>query len=119
MRIALGLPVALAALLAAGPALSVTCKDDIAAVERRLNSAGAETVTGKEPPGGPTAAPSDKALDKPPEGKPSDPATQPTKAGVEQARTLLAKAKEQDKAGQETTCQDTMTKVKEAAGALP
>jgi hypothetical protein len=119
MRTAFSLPIALAALVAAGPALAVSCKDDIAAVERRLNSAGAEQVTGKEPPGGPTSSGSAKALDKPPAGSPSDPATKPTKAGVEEARTLLAKAKEQDKAGQETACQDTMTKVKEKAGALP
>ncbi|MEN3209239.1 hypothetical protein PUR23_04210 [Methylorubrum populi] len=119
MRIALSLPITLAALLAASPALAVNCKDDIATVERRLNSAGAEQVTGKEPPGGPTSSNSPKALDKPPEGAPSDPSTKPTKAGVEEARKLLAKAKEQDKAGQETACQDTMTKVKEKAGALP
>lgn len=119
MRIALSLPVALAALVAAGPALAVTCKDDISAVERRLNSAGAEQVTGKEPPGGPTSSNSPKALDKPPEGAPSDPATKPTKAGIEEARKLLAKAKEQDKAGEEAACQNTITQVKEKAGALP
>lgn len=119
MRIALTLPVALAALVAATPALAVTCKDDISTVERRLNSAGAEQVTGKEPPGGATSSNSPKALDKPPAGTPSDPSTAPTKAGVEEARSLLAKAKEQDKAGQETACQDTMTQVKEKAGALP
>ncbi len=79
MRIALSLPVTLAALLAASPALAVNCKDDIATVERRLNSAGAEQVTGKEPPGGPTSSNSPKALDKPPEGAPSDPSTKPTK----------------------------------------
>ncbi|MEE7455456.1 hypothetical protein MPAR168_16630 [Methylorubrum populi] len=119
MRKALSLPVALGLMVAAGPALAITCKDDIAAVERRLNSAGAEQVTGKEPPGGPTSSGSSKALDKPPAGAPSDPSTKPTKAGVEEARKLLAKAKEQDKAGQEAACQDTMTQVKEKAGALP
>ena len=95
MRIALTLPVALAVLVTAGPALAVSCKDDISTVERRLNSAGAEQVTGKEPPGGVTSSNSPKALDKPPAGAPSDPSTKPTKAGVEEARTLLAKAKEQ------------------------
>lgn len=119
MRNALSLPFALSLMVVAGPALAVTCKDDISAVERRLNSAGAEQVTGKEPAGGPTSPGSDKALDKPPAGKPSDPSVQPTKAGVEEARKLLAKAKEQDKAGQESACQDTMTQVKEKAGALP
>lgn len=105
--------------VAAPPALAVTCKDDIATVERRLNSAGAEAVTGKEPPGGPTSSNSPKALDKPPEGKPSDPSTQPTAAGVAEAKKLLETAKAQDKAGDEKACQDTMTKVKEKAGALP
>ena len=119
MRIAIGLTLALAALSVAGPARAVTCKDDIATIERRLDSAGAEAVTGKEPPGGPTASNSPKALDKPPEGKPSDPSTQPSKAGIAEARTLLAKAKEQDKAGQESACQNTITEVKQKAGALP
>ncbi|MDF9865863.1 hypothetical protein M2437_004845 [Methylorubrum pseudosasae] len=71
MRIALTLPVALAVLVTAGPALAVSCKDDISTVERRLNSAGAEQVTGKEPPGGVTSSNSPKALDKPPAGAPS------------------------------------------------
>lgn len=119
MRYALSLPVAVMALVAAGPALAVTCKDDISTVERRLNSAGAEQVTGQEPAGGATSSNSPKALDKPPAGAPSDPSTKPTKAGVEEARKLLAKAKEQDKAGQEAACQATITQVKEKAGALP
>ena len=119
MRMMSVLPAAIAVMASAAPALAVSCKEEIATVERRLNSAGAETVTGKEPPGGATSSNSPKALDKPPEGKPSDPETTSTAGGVEDAKTLLETAKTQEKAGDEKTCQDTMTKVKEKAGALP
>ena len=59
------------------PAVAVTCKDDISAIERRLNSAGAEKVTGKTPTGGATSSNSPKALDKQPSGEPSDSSTKP------------------------------------------
>lgn len=101
------------------PALAVSCKEDIATIERRLDSAGAEKVTGKEPAGGTTSSNSPKALDKAPDVKPSDPGAKPTAGGVEEARKLLEKAKSQDKAGDEKACQDTVTQVKEKAGALP
>ena len=106
-------------LATAAPALAISCKEEISTIERRLNSAGAEKVTGKEPPGGATSSHSPKALDKQPQGEPSDPSTKPTAGGVEEAKKLLETAKSQDKAGQEQACQDTMTKVKETAGALP
>jgi len=101
------------------PALAISCKEDISTIERRLDSAGAEQVTGKEPAGGATSSNSPKALDKAPEGKPSDPSTKSTAGGVAEARKLLDTAKAQDKAGDEKACQDTITQVKEKAGALP
>ncbi|GEP08617.1 hypothetical protein [Methylobacterium gnaphalii] len=120
MRIAIAVPVALSALLAGSlPAFAISCKEEIATIERRLNSSGAAEVTKKEPPGGTTSSDSAKALDKPPSGKPSDPAVQPSAAGVEEARKLIDTARSQEKAGQEQACQDTMTKAKQKAGALP
>ena len=110
---------AVAVILTAAPALAISCKDDIAAIERRLNSAGAEKASGQKPPGGSTSSNSPKALDKQPAGQPSDPDAKPTAGGVEDAKTLLEKAKAQQQAGDDRACQDTMTQVKEKAGALP
>ena len=106
-------------LAAATPALASSCSEEIATLDRRLGSAGAETVTGKETPGGATSSNSDKALDKPPAGKPSDPATTATAGGVRQARDLVEKARAEEKAGQAEACRDTIMQAKEKAGALP
>ena len=119
MRMILTTAAAVVSLSSAAPALAVSCKDDISTIERRLNSAGAEKVTGTKPPGGPTSPGSEKALDKPPSGEASDPSLKATAASVSDAKALLEKARTQDKAGDEKGCQETMTKVKETAGALP
>src|SRR3954453_1509508 len=81
-----------------GLAFASSCSEQIATIERRLNSAGAEQVTGKEPPGGATSSNSPKALDQPPGVKPSGPKVQPSAAGVEEARKLIQKARNQEKA---------------------
>lgn len=115
-------PVLLSAalILAAGaPALAGPCSDDIAAVERRLHSAGAEKVEGKAPSAETTPPASSKALDKPPEGQAAEPGARPSAARLEEAKTLLELAKTQDKAGDDKNCLETMRKVKEKAGALP
>ncbi|KQP90818.1 MULTISPECIES: hypothetical protein [unclassified Methylobacterium] len=119
MRITLALPAALILLGTAGPVLASSCSEQIATIERRLDSAGAEQVTGKEPPGGPTSSHSDKALDHAPKGKPTDPSTTASAGGVAEARDLIKKARAQDKAGDMKGCEDTMTEAKKKAGALP
>ncbi|GEP04877.1 hypothetical protein [Methylobacterium oxalidis] len=124
MRISALIPAALAAstalaTLAAGPALATSCAEEISTLERRLDSAGAEKVTGKEPPGGPTSSHSDKALAQPPGGKPSDPSVKPSASGVQEARDLVQKAKAEEKAGNAEGCRNTIMKAKEKAGALP
>ena len=119
MRIHFVLPAALVLLGAAGPALASSCSEQIATIERRLDSAGAEQVTGKEPPGGPTSSHSDKALDKAPNVKPTDPSAKASAGGVAEARDLITKARAQDKAGDMKGCEDTMTEAKKKAGALP
>lgn len=108
-----------ASLLAAGPALASSCAEQIATIERRLDSTGAEAVTGTVPPGGPTSSHSPKALDAPPAGKPTDPSVKPSASGIGEARSLVARARAQDKAGDAKGCEDTMTQAKEKAGALP
>ena len=118
MRLSFALPATLM-LLAAGPALASSCSEEIATLQRRLDSAGAEKVTGKEPPGGATSSNSPKALDTQPDGKPSDPKAKPSAGGVEEAKRLLAKAGEEEKAGKAEACRDTVLKAKETAGALP
>ena len=119
MRLSFVLPVATVTLLVAGPALASSCSEQIGTIERRLDSAGAEKVTGVEPPGGPTSSNSPMALDASPNVKPTDPAAKSTAAGVKEARDLIEKARAQDKAGDKKGCEDTMTQVKEKAGALP
>ena len=119
MRITTVLPAALILLGAAGPAVASSCSEQIATIERRLDSAGAEQITGKEPPGGPTSSHSDKALDHAPKGKPTDPSTTASAGGISEARDLIKKARAQDKAGDMKGCEDTMTEAKKKAGALP
>ncbi|MGU3538360.1 hypothetical protein [Methylobacterium sp. A54F] len=119
MRFSYLLPATLALVVVAGPALATPCADEISTLERRLNSAGAEKVTGKEPPGGATSSNSEKALDKPPAGKPSDPSTTATAGGVAEAKSLVQKARQEDQAGNADACRDTILKAKEKAGALP
>ena len=119
MRHLLMIPLATMALVTGGSALASSCSEQMATIERRLDSTGAEKVTGKEPPGGPTSSNSPKALDASPGVKPTDPKAKSTAAGVKEARDLIEKARAQDKAGDKKGCEDTMTKVKEKAGALP
>ncbi|SDM58563.1 hypothetical protein SAMN05216360_102510 [Methylobacterium phyllostachyos] len=111
--------VAALALAAATPALATPCADEVSTLQRRLDSAGAASVTGKTPPGGVTSSDSPKALDKPPALTKADAAVKPTASGVEEAKKLVAKAGEQDKAGDAQGCRDTIMKAKEKAGALP
>ncbi|MBX9930983.1 MAG: hypothetical protein K2Y56_05530 [Methylobacterium sp.] len=117
MRLVLGLAAALVTI--AGPALATQCADQIATIERRLDSAGAASVTGTVPPGGTTSSNSPKALEMAPNVKPTDPSAKPTSSGVSEARDLIKRAKAQEAAGDAKGCEATMTQAKEKAGALP
>lgn len=119
MRFTTGLAATLLAIAGIGPALASPCSDQIATIEKRLDSAGAAAVTGTVPPGGPTSSHSEKALAAPPAGKPTDPSARPSASGVEGARDLIRRAKAQDAAGDVKGCETTMTEAKEKAGALP
>jgi len=119
MRMIHALPAALLLVASAAPALATSCGEEVTTLQRRLNSSGAAKVTGKEPAGGETSSNSPKALDKAPSAKPSEADVKPSAGGVEEARALVTKAAEQDKAGDLTGCQDTIMRAKEKAGALP
>ncbi|MGE7414641.1 hypothetical protein [Methylobacterium tarhaniae] len=101
--------------LVATAAAATPCAEQIATIERRLESPGAAAVTGSTP----SAAGSPKALAAPPAGRPSDPATVPQAGRIAEARGLIATAREQDRAGNAQGCNDTMTRAKELIGALP
>ncbi|MCJ2013968.1 hypothetical protein [Methylobacterium sp. J-076] len=119
MKFRLVLALAAVATAAAGPALATPCADEVSTLEKRLNSAGAAEVTGTTPPGGVTSSHSDKALATPPKLTPSDKDVKPTASGVEEAKKLVAQAREEDKAGKADACRQTIMKAKEKAGALP
>jgi hypothetical protein len=115
MRTTLCVTTALVALAGPLPAFATPCGEQIATIERRLESGGAAQVTG----GTATETGSPKALPTPPGGRPSDPSVKPDAGKIAEARSLIAKAREQDKAGQEQACNDTMSRAKTLIGALP
>ncbi|WP_420813103.1 hypothetical protein [Methylobacterium currus] len=101
--------------LIATPAAATPCAEQIATIERRLESPGAAAVTGDTP----TTQGSPKALAAPPAGRPSDPATAPQAGRIAEARGLIGTARDQDRAGNAQACNDTMTRAKALIGALP
>ena len=109
MRMSRVLPAGLILLSALGPALADTsCHEEVTTLERRLDSAGAASVTGKEPAGGTTSSNSPKALDKAPSAKPTDADAKSTAGGVQEARSLLTQARQKDQAGDAEGCRSTM-----------
>lgn len=100
------------------PALASSCAEQIGTIERRLDSAGAVQVAGLQAgrslrtgsPRGVTAARKDT---------PSDPATVSTADHVVGARTLILRAGEEDRRGDQRACENTMTEAKGMIGALP
>ncbi|MCJ2142741.1 hypothetical protein [Methylobacterium sp. E-066] len=107
------------ALAAATPAWATPCADEVSTLQKRLDSAGAASVTGTTPPGGTTSSHSDKALATPPALTKSDADVKPTASGVDEAKKLVAKAAAEDRAGNAEACRNTIMQAKEKAGALP
>ncbi|GJD39625.1 hypothetical protein OICFNHDK_2087 [Methylobacterium bullatum] len=103
----------------AGPAFASACSDQIATIERRLNSSGAVSVTGTASADGKVASNPSMGLDAPPGGKPTDPSTTPNAKSVDHARHLIEQARKQEAAGDAKGCENTMTEAKKAAGSLP
>ncbi|GJE15384.1 hypothetical protein [Methylobacterium marchantiae] len=105
--------------LVASPVLASACSDQIATIERRLNSSGAVSTTGTASADGTVASNPSQGLKAPPAGKPTDASTTPNNASVDKARGLIEQARKQDAAGDEKGCENTMTEAKKAAGSLP
>ena len=106
--------VALASL--APPASATECAQHIQAIERRMHSAGASQVTGQAP------SPDSKAQASNAEGQAPAPVAPEQSASpdkMQKAEALLAKAKDQDKAGDKNACEQTMQDVQANMGALP
>jgi len=109
-------PIALVSL----PASAATpCAEQIALVERRLQSEGAVAVTGN-PTGAPVTTGSDEA---PGPVAPADPAASgvplPSPENIAAARAIIEEARGYDVAGDNQACNDAMTRAKELIGPLP
>ena len=100
----------------APPASATECAQHIQAIERRMHSAGASEVTGQAP------SPTSKAQASNAEGHapaPVAPEQSSSPEKMQKAEALLAKAKDQDKAGNKEACEQTMQQVQANMGALP
>ena len=101
------------------PAQASSCAEQIGTIERRLDSAGAVHVAGLQDGHTIRSSHSPKALAAAPPSAPSDAAMIPTSAHVADARRLLDRAAEEDRAGHQRACEETMTRAKSMIGALP
>ena len=100
------------------PALASSCAEQIATIERRLDSAGAVQVTGLQD-GHSLRTGSLRGVTT---GRPdaaSDPETVSTADHVAQARVLIIRATDEDRRGDKRGCENTMTEAKGMIGALP
>ncbi|MET0532204.1 MAG: hypothetical protein ABW003_28445 [Microvirga sp.] len=104
--------------LAPLPALASSCAEQIGTIERRLDSAGAIQVAGLQA-GHTLRAGSLRGLDKVRSDAPSDPDLVSTADHVAVARTLIIRAADEDKRGDQRACENTMSEAKGMIGALP
>ena len=100
------------------PALASSCAEQIGTVERRLDSAGAVEASGLQAghtlrTGSPRGVATTR-LD-----APSDPDAVSTADRAAVARTLVIRAADDDRRGDERACEDTMSGAKGMIGALP
>ena len=101
------------------PAHASSCAEQIGTIERRLDSAGAVHVAGLQDGHTIRSSKSPKALAQAPSGVPSDARMISTAAHISDARRLIGRAGDEDRAGQQRACEDTMTEAKGMIGALP
>lgn len=112
---------ALAALVLAAaplPALASSCAEQIGTIERRLDSAGAIQVSGLQP-GHTLRTGSPRGVGTVRLDAPSDPETVSTADHVAIARTLIIRATDEDRRGDQRACENTMSEAKGMIGALP
>ena len=103
-------------LLSTAPSHASECGQQIQAIERRMQSAGASEVTGKPPNPDAKAQASNAAGQAP---APNNPAQKPTPEKMKDAQALIDKAKQQDKAGDKGGCEKSMADAQARIGALP
>jgi len=103
-------------LATAAPVYASECGEQIQAIERRMHSTGASAVTGQ--PASPNApSQASNAAGKAP--APVDPSQKSSPDKMKAAQALIDKAKSQDKAGDKTGCEKTMTEAQQTMGAVP
>ncbi|MEL6061434.1 MULTISPECIES: hypothetical protein [unclassified Methylobacterium] len=114
------LPLFAAALVACSclPARATPCGQQVSALQRRLDSAGAVRVAGLEP-GHTLTTGSVKALPRILTEAPSDPQLKPTRENIAAARLLIREALEEDQEGNQRACENILTDAKRLIGALP
>ncbi len=116
------LPVlAVSALLLVGAGLTASatpCRQQVSALQRRLDSIGAVRIAGLEP-GHTLATGSLKALPRAGTEPPSDPRAVPSRENVAAARLLIQEALAEDQDGNQRACENILTDAKRLIGALP
>lgn len=100
------------------PALASSCAEQIGTIERRLDSAGAIQVAGLQP-GHTVRTGSPRGVSTVRLDAPSDPETVSTADHVAIARTLIIRATDEDRRGDQRACENTMSEAKGMIGALP
>jgi len=100
------------------PALASSCAEQVATIQRRLDSAGAVSVGGPQA-GHAVTTGSPRAVTAARVGEPSDPAMVPSPDRMAAARGLVQRASDEDGAGDKRACEDTMSRAKAMLGALP
>lgn len=106
-----------ATLATISPAFAATeCAQHIQAIERRMHSTGASEVTGQAASPASKSQASNAAHQA---AAPTNPNQAATPEKMKTAESLLAKAKQQDQAGDKQGCEATMEQVQANMGAIP
>ena len=100
------------------PTLATPCAEQIATLQRRLDSAGAVRVAGLEP-GHVLTIGSLKARSRGRPEQPEDPRLRPNRENVTAARSLIREAAAEDQEGNQRACENILTDAKRLIGALP
>lgn len=100
------------------PALASSCAEQISTIERRLDSAGAVEIAGLQA-GHSIRTGSPRGVQAARLDAPSDPTLVSTADGVAIARTLMIRASDEDRRGDQRACENSMTEAKGMIGALP
>lgn len=108
--------VLISTLMSTAPAWATPCGTHIATIERRLESSGAAKVTGAQPD---PAADSHSPMAAGPAPTATNAAQRPSAVKIAEARGMIATAKKQDQAGDQTGCEASMTEATKTIGALP